>query len=431
MPHTLPLLRADIQVSVHQEAGETFLVLHDVMGFADGPIMVHADMMGVLEACDGDTTWEQLALGSEVAVDGPELLQLRAFLGELDTLGYFESEHAEQRRQQVLEAWSALETRPPVCAGSTYPSEPDELRSFLDDMLSHGNGEWAIGNREAQESDDHSRFPIPDSPASVYLIPHIDYRVSPQVYAPAFNALKGTDSELFVMIGTSHYWSDHRIVLTEKHFGTPIGTVETNRALVQALRSALADPHGPISDPQSVIADSDLAHKPEHSLELHAVLLKHVIGERPFSILPILVAGFGGEHDPQGREEILAIGKAIRQVVEASGRSTTWLISGDLAHVGQRFGDPMPADVVLPSVKEADRDLLNLLEAGDVGGYHQVLEDNDHAYRICGHAPTVLTLDAVGPVQGRVLAYDVWDDRDTGSAVTFATMAFGGTASTP
>jgi len=423
MADTLPQLRADIQVSVHQEAGETFLVLHDVMGFAEGPIMVHADMMGVLEVCDGTTTWEQVAAGSEVALDGPEMLQLRAFLGELDTLGYFETEHAEKRRQQTLDAWSTLETRPPVCAGSTYPSEADELRAFLDDMLSTESGE-----RKAESAEPVSVSDL-RSPVSVYLIPHIDFRVSPQVYAPAFNALKNSDSDLFVMIGTSHYWSDDRLILTEKHFETPIGIVETDRPLVQALRDALSQPPLPI--PHSPVSETDLAHKPEHSLELHAVLLKHVMGDRPFTILPILVTGFGGENDPQGREEILAIGTAVRQVVQASGRSATWLISGDLAHVGQRFGDPMPADVLLPSVKEADQDLLNLLKAGDVGGYHQVLEDNDHAYRICGHAPTVLTLDAVGPVQGRVLAYDVWDDRDTGSAVTFATMAFGGTASTP
>ena len=143
------------------------------------------------------------------------------------------------------------------------------------------------------------------------------------------------------------------------------------------------------------------------------------------------MTGFGGEEDPTGRDEIRAIAVAIRDVVAASGKNATWLISGDLAHVGQKFGDPMPADVLLPSVKEADQDLLNLLKAGDVGGYHQALEDNDHAFRVCGHAPTVLTLDAVGPMPGTVLAYDVWDEQETGSAVTFATMSFGGTASTP
>ena len=256
MTSVLPRLRADIQVSVHREKGETFLVLHDVMGFAEGPIMVHSDMLGVLEVCDGETTWEAVATGSEVDPDGPELLKLRSFLGELDQLGFFESEHAERRRKEALDAWSALDARPPVCAGSTYPADPQELRSFLDDMLSSA--------------------PAPSEASSVYLIPHIDYRVSPSVYAPAFNAVRASESDLFVMIGTSHYWSDDRIILTEKHFETPIGSVETDRALVQGLRERLNNGGAP-----STIAETDLAHKPEHSLELHAVFLRHVTRRPP------------------------------------------------------------------------------------------------------------------------------------------------------
>lgn len=404
----VPALRADVQVSVHREDNETFLVLHDVMGIAEGPIMVHADMVAILEACDGHTSWSELAETIGVDPEASELLQLRAFIGELDRLGFFDTQHAAEREQRTLQEWDARPTRPAICAGSTYPSDPDELRAFLDDLL----------------SDSHSPLPIPHSPPTAFLIPHIDFRVSPQVYAPAFNALRRSESDLFVIIGTSHYWSDDRIILTDKDFETPLGTVRTDRELVQKLQTVLTEPPSPISE-------TDLAHKPEHSIELHAVLLKHVMGEQPFTMLPILVTGFGGEHDLGGRDEVRRIAAAIREVVAASGRSATWLISGDLAHIGQRFGDPMPAAVLLPSVREADADLLRLLEQGDVGGYHAAIEANDQAFRVCGHAPTVLALDALGPVQGTILAYDVWDDQETASAVTFATMAFGGTDATP
>lgn len=411
----LPALRADVQVSVHREDHEVFLILHDVMGIADGPIMVHADMVAILEACDGHTSWSELAVSIGVEPEDSEVLQLRAFLGELDRLGFFDTQFAADRERQALQEWSARPARPAVCAGSTYPSDPDELRVFLDELLS---------DSRSLSSDSRSRN-------SAYLIPHIDFRVSPGVYAPAFNALRETESDLFVMIGTSHYWADDRIVLTDKDFETPLGGVSTDRPLVQALRTALTKPLSDGSEPRSTVSHTDLAHKPEHSIELHAVLLKHVMGERPFTILPILVTGFGGEHDPSGREEIRQIASAIQDVVDASGRNATWLISGDLAHIGQRFGDPMPAAVLLPSAREADADLLRLLELGDVGGYHAAIEANDQAFRVCGHAPTVLALDALGPVQGTILAYDVWDDQETASAVTFATMAFGGTDATP
>ncbi len=428
----VPALRADVQVSVHREDNETFLVLHDVMGIAEGPIMVHADMVAILEACDGNTSWSELAVLLGVEPDASELLQLRAFIGELDRLGFFDTQHAAEREQRTLQEWDAQRTRPAICAGSTYPSEPDELRAFLNDLLSHSP--LPIAHSPISHSPlpiPHSPLPIPHSPPTAFLIPHIDFRVSPQVYAPAFNALRDTASDLFVVIGTSHYWADDRIILTDKDFDTPLGSVRTDRALVQALRIALSDPHSPLPIAHSPLSDTDLAHKPEHSIELHAVLLKHVKEEKPFTMLPILVTGFGGEHDPDGREEIGRIASAIREVVAASGRKAIWLISGDLAHIGQRFGDPMPAAVLLPSVREADADLLRLLEQGDVGGYHAAIEANDQAFRVCGHAPTVLALDALGPVRGTILAYDVWDDQETASAVTFATMAFGGTVATP
>jgi hypothetical protein len=38
----------------------------------------------------------------------------------------------------------------------------------------------------------------------------------------------------------------------------------------------------------------------------------------------------------------------------------------------------------------------------------------------------VIGLLAMEARRGKLLAYDVWDERETESAVTFATLAFGG-----
>ena len=235
------------------------------------------------------------------------------------------------------------------------------------------------------------------------------------MYAPAFNALRGSTSELFVLIGTSHYWSDRPLILTEKHFSTPLGLVETDRPLVDRLRME---------------PGTDLPHKPEHSLELHIVILQHVLQGRPFQILPILVGGIDAE-DAAAREHLAQAGRRVREAVDASGKSATWLISGDLAHVGLKFGDETPADAMLLDVNAHDRELVALLEGADIEGYHQVIARDQEAFRVCGHAPTIVALEALRPAWGKLLAYDVWDDRDTQSAVSFATMAFGGNQQTP
>lgn len=397
MTQTLPVLRNDVQISVHNENGEPYLVLHDPFGIAEGPIMVHADMVDVLQSCDGSTTYEDLATAAGVPTDGPEIMRLRVFLGQLDQMGYFTGEGYEMRASRAIPEWDALAERPPVCAGSVYPSDPTELATFLDALT----GATAIGQGAGSAH---------NADIAGVLMPHIDFRVAPDVYAPGFAAIRDHDADLVVLIGTSHYWGNDAFILTEKDFATPIGTVQTDRALVRALAAALPG-----------VAGTDLAHRPEHSLELHLVGLRHCWPHRPFTIVPILVT-----------MEALATGvleqsvDVLRRTVAESGRKALWLVSGDLAHVGPKFGDDAPARVMIDDVSAADRRLLDQLETASAPGYHAEIEATDHRYRVCGHAPTAVALHTFRPAGGEVLAYDVWHEDETDSAVSFATVVFRG-----
>lgn len=397
---TLPCLRDSIDVSVYHD-DEPYVILSDTSGVADGPIMLHAEMISLLELCDGVTSWNDLAHQMGCATDGPEMLNVRAFLTQMEELGFMDSPQARAREAAMTEAWQQSSTRAAACSGSTYPDDADELRSFLASM---DNAELAS--------------PLAH-PVQAVLMPHIDFRVAPQVYGPAMAALRQSDADLFVIVGTSHYWAGDRLIGTTKDFETPLGIVQTDRDLAPAVVTTLAP------------TDTDLAHRPEHSIELHAVILQYLHGHRPFTILPILVTGMGGADDPEGRLETTRLATELAQLVAASGKKAMYLISGDLAHVGLKFGDPCAADLLLQEVQTADRSLLEALEQGAVDAYHELIDASGHQYRICGHAPTVMALDALlahsqgSQIRGTVLAYDTWNEAQTQSAVTFATMAFG------
>jgi AmmeMemoRadiSam system protein B len=400
MGPTLPLFRADISVDVHSEDGENFLLLSDPFDVAEGPIMVHADMVEGLEACDGQTTWEQVASAAGVATDSAEMLRLQGFVSSLEAMGYFETETAERRKQQQLASWAELTERPPAFAGTAYPADAAELTAFLDKLCTPPTGQPLAQPRQAPR---------------MLLLPHIDFRVAGAAYAMAAPHLRSSAADLVVMIGTSHYWHEHTIITTSKHHATPLGTLQTDRGLVEAFHDAMAGKGLQVSP-------HDLAHKPEHSLEFHAVLLRHLLPDSQLTVLPILVGGSAG---PDALlSTLVAAADALREVVSASGRSVLWLVSGDLSHYGRRFGDPGPATSLHDQVTQVDHTLLDHLQVANATAFHQAIARTDNRTNVCGHGPLLLSLLAAEPRSGNILAYEVWDDVDTQSAVTFASAAW-------
>jgi MEMO1 family protein len=397
---TLPRFREDVQVSVYSEGNASRLLLQDPLGIADGPVLLHVDMIDILEACDGQTTVADFAAAAGVEPDSADIMRLRAFLGELSRLGFLDDDRFHALRTQHETAFGTMAVREPVCAGSSYPADPDDLRTFLTDLLGPG-GDVAT--------------PAP-STARGALIPHIDLRVAPQVYGPSFEPLRGADADLFICLGTSHYWWQHQFILTDKDYVTPLGRVRTDRDLVQQLRERWT------SLGSAILAPTDMAHKPEHSLEYHLLGLQHLVGHRPFTVLPILVAGL--RDDDQGAGQLAAAIDILRDVVDASGKRAFWLISGYLAHVGRKFGDDEAAIDLLDAVRAEDAELLRHLAAADAEGWRNAIERVGDRRRICGLAPVYTALRAFGPSRGTVTAYDVWDEQETHSAVTFAGVSF-------
>jgi len=406
MSDFVPAIRSDVMFDVHvDENGIEQLMLSCTLGLVDSPILVDTNLLGLFEIMDGSMTWDEFRVAVNLENNEAQWLRLRAFIGQLDQLGFMDTPEAGRRMSEHFAEWDASLVRPAAFAGSSYPEDESECRAFFEKLL--GVGDAMVADKGGLVA---------------MLAPHLDFHVAGDSYQP-WRGLSSSDAELFVFIGTSHYANDHQVILTEKHFDTPMGIVPTDVEAVRALQAALVA----IDDSQEgvvpVLAPTDRAHRGEHSLEFHAVLLRHVLGNRDVAILPILVASIDAD-DPR----CAAIAATIAHVVAATGKKAMVCISGDLAHVGHRFGDEEPAKELLEAVRANDTAVLALLERGQADAWRRHIERQQNRYRICGAAPVWFGLRVAerlyGELAGRVDRRHVWHDEDTNSAVSVATVTF-------
>jgi len=287
-----------------------------------------------------------------------------------------------------------------ACAGSVYPADPAALKTYLDGIL---------------DSVPATAYP---QHARAAFIPHIDFRVAAQHYAYPFNALRRSEFDLIIHIGTSHYGWQDRFLLTTKDFNTPLGRIKTNRQLVEALRQKVGLP----------LTYNELAYRPEHALELHHVFIQHLFPHREYTVLPILVTSF---HDYVHRSEypisdakFSAFCNALSEVVRESGLQPLILISGDLAHIGRRFGDHWDAVPMLDRLRGEDYEILNAIACGSSRQLFTLIAQTGDARRICGFPPALTFLEAFAPGKGLMLDYGQWNDLETKSAVSFGSIVW-------
>jgi AmmeMemoRadiSam system protein B len=298
--------------------------------------------------------------------------------------------------------------RPPACVGA-YEGEPEALRRQLRRLFTGPGGPGL------------PRDGRPDGRLRAALLPHIDYARGGATYAWGFKELaESCDASLFVIVGTSHL-SAHRFTLTRKAFETPLGTTPTDEAFIDRLVAHYGD---------GLFDDELMAHLPEWSVELEVVFLQYLFaGKRPIRIVPLVVGSF---HDsvllsspPSERDDVGRMIAALREATAAAGEPVCTIISGDLAHVGPKFGDEgLLTDDFLAHSRERDQAILGRAEAADPAGYFGLISDEHDARRICGLPPTYTVLEALRPGRGRVLHYDQYVHPRGHESVSFASVGF-------
>jgi len=382
-----------------RQGGETVIAVRDPEGFVDGVLLLPPLVYFIAALLDGRRTAADVQ-AEYVRRSGGELLlraDLQRLLAELDRVGLLETDAFAARRRAVEEAFRASPVRAAQHAGASYPEDPDELRAVLDGYL---------GGVDTGELDGLTPRGI--------IAPHIDFPRGGWCYGWGYAALRASRATSFVVLGVAHTAPPAPVVLTEKSFETPLGTVPVDRELVRALTARTGD-----------LTAHEIVHRTEHSLEFPIVFMQRALDGRPFSIVPILCSSFEGwaaEEPPRGVDEVERVVSGLREVMRARP-DVGLVVSVDFSHVGPRFGDPDPVtDALASRTSLADRVVLEAIVRGDPDEFWRTAAAGGNPRHIDALSAVYTALRVLEPVEGRLLRYGQALDP-AGGIVSFASLA--------
>jgi AmmeMemoRadiSam system protein B len=398
----LPKLRNDISVNFFVKDGQEIVQFDDPEGIADSPVAMSVQMYYILRTLDGRLTGEQFKSVFEKEI-GKDNIIIGILLENIETMlnsNYLETEHYLAKKEKIVNDYLALPSRPPVCAGNTYPYEEEDLSNMLDDFFA------TVDKKDIKPG------------AKSIIVPHIDFQIGKEVhrtYAAAYHSLRDTDADLFVIFGTSHYAYSNYFMLSEKNYSSPLGVIETDKEVLDKLKKEY---------PKLTI--DEMAHRNEHSIELQAVLLQHYFKNRKIKILPVLVGSFfefmdSGDSPAQVVSEFMG---ALNKVLKDNNIKAAFISSVDFAHIGKKFGDDFDAREKLDELSSIDNSLIQSLLKSDNTGFFEKIRKDEDKWNVCGTAPMYTMLSNQNGLKGELLQYGQWYEELTKSAVSFASIAY-------
>jgi hypothetical protein len=325
---------------------------------------------------------------------------VRALLEKLHENCFLEGPRFERRIEEIRSVYARSPVRPAAHAGAAYPSDPYSARQMLAGLFDRGRRLLPRG------------LP-PERPAGL-IVPHIDPRRGGAEEAAAYSSLSGaTPPDVFIVFGTAHWECREQLAFTAKDFDTPLGRATTDAPLVRRLAAAYG----------KKAFDDEFSHRREHSIEFQVLYLQFAFGAPSVRIVPILCGPLppgDGASDPR----VAAVADEIGKIRREFGHRVMLISGGDLSHVGLRFGDRKPPDQARRAeIERFDRQVLEVASTGSAEAFRRRIADAGDATRICGLPPDYWLLRCGGFTRGRVLCYRQSDEPETGSLVSFASVA--------
>jgi AmmeMemoRadiSam system protein B len=404
-----PKLRA-VNVFPIQMSGQTMICLQDPQNISENSLFLPPALYGVVSRFDGRHSI--LDIQAEYMRGSGQLLyreKVEEIIRQLDENLFLEGDRFQEALSQVEERFRKSSVREAALAGRSYEGDPERLRVQLEGYFADPRGPGSLGGASDQNG------------LRGLIAPHIDYQRGGFCYAHAHRELwKRGSSRTFVIFGTSHHPMEHPYCLTRKDFLTPLGRVEADRSVIDAIQSHC---------PYDLLMDEGV-HRSEHSIEFQCVFLRYLYPEPlPIKIVPILSGSF---HDaiakrvsPLEMEPIRQFVDALKKVFQTCSTDICYVASADLAHLGLQFGDPEGiGEYDLRVLESEDQEMLGWVEGLDPEGFYQSIAKDRDRRKVCGLPAIYTMLHVMEARRGELLKYGQAFTAETQSVVSFASLAF-------
>lgn len=400
----IPGIRRELEIIPLQENGDSYLYFHDPRGYSTKNLALHRQIESLLSLIDGRKSIRDLKpyVGDDITGD-----QLLEFVRFLDENGLLNSQRLQSLAEETEASYEESRVHRSVTAGSSYPADPDELKSNLDDAFEQYKG--------SIRAESHT--------AKALYAPHIDPRVAMENYVSAFSPVKNLAPKRVVILATSHYaglypetYNNQPFIVVNKDFDLPLGTVPRDEKAINTIVEY---------NEESGTTIQDRAHRREHSIELHLLFLRY-LWQHEFKVLPILIRGLDDLYymsEGQLGKQLTAFSDKLNKLF-GNDDETFFLISGDLAHFGKKFGDQQPASNMFQNVKEFDRKFLQHAADNHREKLLNLMTEDMDPYRICGFPPLYTFLQSMPDLKGTTLNYDLWDETERKSAVSYGSILY-------
>ncbi len=245
--------------------------------------------------------------------------------------------------------------RPAAVAGTFYPGDQRELSQNLARML---GAAASTGPERA----------VPKA----IIAPHAGYIYSGPIAASVYALLAPARGiiERVVLLGPTHRVAVRGLALPGvAAFATPLGTVEIDRAAVEALRQL----------PQVVVSAE--AHALEHSLEVHVPFLQAILGK--FTLVPLAVGRAGRDEVAEvlerlwgGTETLIVVSSdlshylpyADAQAVDRATAKAILELAADISHEQACGATPVTGLTLAAQRRGLRPELIDLRNSGDTAG---------------------------------------------------------------
>lgn len=393
-----------------QDSGQTLLCLQDPQNVSEKTLFLSPPLYFIVSLFDGQHSI--LDIQAEYMRRFGEFLyseKLQEIVGQLDENFFLEGERFQEALRQKEEGFKKASFREAVFAGKSYEADPGKLRAQLRGYFEGADGPGPLGERKSARG------------LKGVIAPHIDFHRGGACYAFAHREIwERNASPCFIIFGTAHTPMENPFCLTRKDFITPLGMLNVDKQLVDAIQSRCSD---------DLFKDEGI-HRGEHSIEFQCVFLRYLFSEpASVNIVPILTGSFHEAIEkgvsPTELKPIQQFIDALRESVSSLGREVCYIASADLAHMGIQFGDrDGVSEYGLRVISQQDHEMLEYAERIDGEGFFDSISRKKDQRKICGYPAIYSMLKILDAGEGKLLRYDQAFTAETQSVVTFASLGF-------